>query len=142
MFSLLLAMAALGLSMIFGTTGLTNFAHGELITFGALVAYGVDQLPGDDHVGGTNITVVVARDRRRSSSPACFGWLKDCGPLATAAQPRHRPDRHDDRQHRPVDLPAQRLPVLRRRDNQNYSPVRQPSALRDRPDPDHAEGRS
>ncbi len=45
-FSLLLAMAALGLSMIFGTTGLTNFAHGELITFGALVAYGVDALPG------------------------------------------------------------------------------------------------
>ena len=39
-------MAALGLSMIFGTTGLTNFAHGELITFGALVAYGVDSLPG------------------------------------------------------------------------------------------------
>ena len=33
-------MAALGLSMIFGTTGLTNFAHGELITFGALVAFG------------------------------------------------------------------------------------------------------
>ena len=29
-FSVLLAMAALGLSMIFGTTGLTNFAHGEL----------------------------------------------------------------------------------------------------------------
>ena len=46
MFSTLLAMAALGLSMIFGTTGLTNFAHGELITFGALVAYAVDQLPG------------------------------------------------------------------------------------------------
>ena len=48
-FSLLLAMAALGLSMIFGTTGLTNFAHGELITFGALVAFAVDQLPGHDH---------------------------------------------------------------------------------------------
>ena len=34
-FSLLLALAALGLSLIFGTTGLTNFAHGELVTFGA-----------------------------------------------------------------------------------------------------------
>ena len=33
---LLLALAALGLSLIFGTTGLTNFAHGELVTFGAL----------------------------------------------------------------------------------------------------------
>lgn len=45
-FSSLLAMAALGLSMIFGTTGLTNFAHGELITFGALVAWWVDRIPG------------------------------------------------------------------------------------------------
>ena len=36
-----------GLSMIFGTTGLTNFAHGELITFGAIVAFGVDRLSGD-----------------------------------------------------------------------------------------------
>ncbi len=38
-FGLVLAMCAVGLSLIFGTTGLTNFAHGELITFGALVAY-------------------------------------------------------------------------------------------------------
>ncbi len=36
---LLLALAALGLSLVFGTTGLTNFAHGELITFGALAVY-------------------------------------------------------------------------------------------------------
>ena len=45
-------MAALGLSMIFGTTGLTNFAHGELITFGALVAFAVDQLPGRSRSAG------------------------------------------------------------------------------------------
>ena len=38
-FGLVLAMCAVGLSLIFGTTGLTNFAHGELVTFGALVAY-------------------------------------------------------------------------------------------------------
>ena len=38
-FGLILAMCAVGLSLIFGTTGLTNFAHGELVTFGALVAY-------------------------------------------------------------------------------------------------------
>jgi neutral amino acid transport system permease protein len=35
-FGLIIALAALGLSLIFGTMGLTNFAHGELITFGAL----------------------------------------------------------------------------------------------------------
>ncbi len=38
-FGLILAMCAVGLSLIYGTTGLTNFAHGELVTFGALVAY-------------------------------------------------------------------------------------------------------
>jgi branched-chain amino acid transport system permease protein len=32
-------MAAIGLSLIFGTTGLVNFAHAELVTWGMLVAY-------------------------------------------------------------------------------------------------------
>lgn len=39
-FGLLLALAAVGLSLIFGTTGLTNFAHGEMVTLGAVSAYG------------------------------------------------------------------------------------------------------
>ncbi|MBI4884099.1 MAG: branched-chain amino acid ABC transporter permease [Actinobacteria bacterium] len=38
-FGLILAMCAVGLSLIFGTTGLTNFAHGELVTFAALIAF-------------------------------------------------------------------------------------------------------
>ena len=59
-FSLLLALAALGLSLIFGTTGLTNFAHGELVTFGAIAALAVDRLPGNITIGGTNITVITA----------------------------------------------------------------------------------
>jgi branched-chain amino acid transport system permease protein len=36
---LFLAIAAIGLSLIFGTTGLVNFAHGEMIGFGLLIAY-------------------------------------------------------------------------------------------------------
>ncbi len=75
-FSVLLAMAALGLSMIFGTTGLTNFSHGELITFGAIVAYGVDALPGAIRIGGVNLTVVVAVFVAFIASGA-FGWLND-----------------------------------------------------------------
>jgi branched-chain amino acid transport system permease protein len=35
----IIALAAIGLSLIFGVTGLVNFAHGELVTFGALVAW-------------------------------------------------------------------------------------------------------
>jgi branched-chain amino acid transport system permease protein len=34
-----LAMAAIGLSLIFGTTGLVNFAHAEMISWGTLMAY-------------------------------------------------------------------------------------------------------
>ncbi|WP_307852583.1 branched-chain amino acid ABC transporter permease [Glaciihabitans sp. dw_435] len=48
-FGLLLALAAIGVSLIYGTTGLNNFAHGELVTFGGLVGYmvsGVAHLPG------------------------------------------------------------------------------------------------
>lgn len=43
-FGLLLALAAIGLSLIFGTTGLSNFAHAEMITFGGLMmlTFGVD----------------------------------------------------------------------------------------------------
>ena len=36
-FGLLLALAAIGLSLIFGTTGLSNFAHAEMVTFGAVM---------------------------------------------------------------------------------------------------------
>lgn len=36
---LLLAIAAIGISLIFGTTGLSNFAHGEMLTFGAMVGW-------------------------------------------------------------------------------------------------------
>jgi branched-subunit amino acid ABC-type transport system permease component len=82
-FSVLLAMAALGLSMIFGTTGLTNFAHGELVTFGALVAYGIDSLPGTITIGGTNVTIAVSI-LAAVVAGAGFGWLNDralWGPL-------------------------------------------------------------
>jgi neutral amino acid transport system permease protein len=75
-FSVLLAMAALGLSMIFGTTGLTNFAHGELVTFGAIIAFAVDQLPGAIRIGGVNLTVVVAVFVAFVVSGA-FGWVND-----------------------------------------------------------------
>jgi branched-subunit amino acid ABC-type transport system permease component len=75
-FASLLAMAALGLSMIFGTTGLTNFAHGELITFGAIMAFAFDQLPGRVTVGGTNITVILGVVVAFAIS-ALFGWVND-----------------------------------------------------------------
>ncbi|HEX4102402.1 MAG TPA: branched-chain amino acid ABC transporter permease [Pseudonocardiaceae bacterium] len=38
-FGLVIAITGIGLSLIFGTTGLTNFAHGELVTIGAVLAW-------------------------------------------------------------------------------------------------------
>ena len=37
-FSLMLALAAIGLSLVFGTTGISNFSHAEMVTFGAVMA--------------------------------------------------------------------------------------------------------
>jgi neutral amino acid transport system permease protein len=46
-FGFIIAMTAIGLSLIFGTTGLINFAHGEMVTFGAVAAFFIHTLgPG------------------------------------------------------------------------------------------------
>jgi branched-chain amino acid transport system permease protein len=36
---LIIAVTSIGLSLIFGTTGLVNFAHGEMVSYGAIIAY-------------------------------------------------------------------------------------------------------
>lgn len=38
-FGLIIAITAIGLSLIFGTTGLVNFAHSEMVTFGGVAAW-------------------------------------------------------------------------------------------------------
>jgi branched-chain amino acid transport system permease protein len=58
-FGLILALAALGLSLIYGTTGLVNFCHGELITLGAMVAYFVNVVLGLHLLAAAAIAVVV-----------------------------------------------------------------------------------
>jgi branched-subunit amino acid ABC-type transport system permease component len=68
LFGLILALSALGLSMIFGTTGLTNFAHGELVTFGAMVALLLNTSGGMHIIPAALITIVIA---------GFFGWFQD-----------------------------------------------------------------
>jgi neutral amino acid transport system permease protein len=70
LFGLVLAPAALGLSMVFGTTGLTNFAHGELVTFGALITYLSNSVLGMPFVLSAVVAVVVGM---------AFGWAQDAG---------------------------------------------------------------
>ena len=67
-FGLLIALGAVGLSLIYGTTGLTNFAHGELLTFGALMTW-VANVP-------LHIPFVFAAIIGLGLS-AGFGWLQN-----------------------------------------------------------------
>jgi len=66
---LLLALASLGLSLIFGTTGLSNFAHGELVTIGGVLAWFLTSLTGNLWLGGALAVVVMAG----------LGWVQDAG---------------------------------------------------------------
>ena len=66
-FGLLLALASVGLSLIFGTTGLTNFAHGEMVTLGALSVFVFNGL-GLPLWLGIGLALVVG---------AGFGFLQD-----------------------------------------------------------------
>ena len=65
---LLLAVAAIGISLIFGTTGLNNFAHGEMVTFGALFTWLFHVELKLPLLVAAAITIVLS---------AGFGWLQD-----------------------------------------------------------------
>ncbi|MCZ2807290.1 branched-chain amino acid ABC transporter permease [Modestobacter sp. VKM Ac-2983] len=58
-FGLLIAMAAVGLSLIYGTTGLTNFAHGELVTIGAIAAWYINVQGGVPLIPAALLAMVV-----------------------------------------------------------------------------------
>jgi neutral amino acid transport system permease protein len=57
-FGLLIAMCAVGLSLIFGTTGLTNFAHGELVTIGAVIAWYINVEGGVPLIPATILAMI------------------------------------------------------------------------------------
>lgn len=69
-FGLVIAMGAIGLSLIFGTTGLTNFAHGEFLTGGAIAAYVFNVTWGINLIPATIMAVIVG---------GAFGMLVDKG---------------------------------------------------------------
>ncbi|MGC0368279.1 branched-chain amino acid ABC transporter permease [Microbacterium sp. SLBN-111] len=67
---LLLALAAVGLSLIYGTTGISNFAHGELVTLGGLLAYLFANVLGLNIFVAGIIVVAIC---------AAFGYFQDVG---------------------------------------------------------------
>ena len=57
---LIIALAALGLNLIFGTTGLTNFAHGEILTFAGLLTYYFSAIAKLPVIAAAPIAVVLS----------------------------------------------------------------------------------
>jgi neutral amino acid transport system permease protein len=70
LFGMVLSLGALGLSMVFGTTGLSNFAHGELVTFGAFATYLGNRVVGLPIVVAVAVAVALS---------ALFGYLNEKG---------------------------------------------------------------
>ena len=65
---LLLALASVGLSLIYGTTGLSNFAHAEQVTLGGILGYAlVNQRGLSIWLGGLLVVLICA----------FTGWLQD-----------------------------------------------------------------
>ncbi|MGH3888707.1 MAG: ABC transporter permease subunit, partial [Pseudonocardiaceae bacterium] len=58
-FGLVIGITGVGLSLIFGTTGLTNFAHGELVTIGAVVAWTFNVTFGLQLIWATLLAIVA-----------------------------------------------------------------------------------
>jgi neutral amino acid transport system permease protein len=58
-FGLIIAICGIGLSLIFGTTGLTNFAHGELVTFGALATWYLNVGAGIELIPAAILGIVI-----------------------------------------------------------------------------------
>jgi neutral amino acid transport system permease protein len=69
-FGLMLGLAAVGLSLVFGTTGLSNFAHGEMVTFGAVATFMLSSVVGLPIWLAIPIGVALS---------AGFGWTLDAG---------------------------------------------------------------
>ncbi len=64
---LLIALASLGLSLIFGTTGLSNFAHGEMVSLGGLLAATFMGITGN-----LLLSALIS-----VAAMAAFGWAQD-----------------------------------------------------------------
>jgi branched-chain amino acid transport system permease protein len=58
-FGLMLAMAAIGLSLIYGTTGLSNFAHGEMVSIGALSTWVFNRVLGLDLIPSALLAIAI-----------------------------------------------------------------------------------
>ncbi|QGG96448.1 branched-chain amino acid ABC transporter permease [Actinomarinicola tropica] len=75
-FGVMIALAALGLSMVFGVTNLVNFAHGELLAFGALVAWWLEDSLGIPLLLAALVAVALAGMMGVGFETAVFGPVR------------------------------------------------------------------
>lgn len=76
---LIIAICSVGLSLIFGTTGLTNFAHGEMVTFGGLMAFWLNVILGIPLLLGAPLVVVLGGVFGFLFNELIFGRLRKRG---------------------------------------------------------------
>lgn len=76
---LIIALGALGLSLIYGTTGLTNFAHGELITLGAVIAWAFNVGLGLQLIPAAIIAIVISGGLGYAQDRLFWGQLRKRG---------------------------------------------------------------
>ncbi|MGH3907434.1 MAG: branched-chain amino acid ABC transporter permease [Pseudonocardiaceae bacterium] len=69
-FGLIIGITGVGLSLIFGTTGLVNFAYGELVMIGAVVAWAINVGLGIQLIPATLLAIVAG---------CAFGALNNLG---------------------------------------------------------------
>jgi branched-chain amino acid transport system permease protein len=69
LFGLTIALGAMGLNLIFGTTGLTNFSHGELLTYGAFTAWTLNYLLGFNMLVAVPLALLI--------SAFLWGWVQN-----------------------------------------------------------------
>jgi neutral amino acid transport system permease protein len=68
LFGILIALGAVGLNLIFGTTGLTNFSHGELLTLGAFTAIVINE---------AGVNIIIAAPLAVVLSAFLWGWCQN-----------------------------------------------------------------
>ena len=93
LFGLVIAVSAIGLSLIFGTTKLINFAHGDMVTFGAMMALlfstgaagmGNSLLAVFAGVGGAILLGAFLEGKVRSTPLIVVQWTAVFGGIAVA----------------------------------------------------------
>jgi branched-subunit amino acid ABC-type transport system permease component len=78
-FGLIIAITSVGLSLIYGTTGLVNFSHSEHVTFGAIVAWWLNADHGMHIVWAALLAIAIGAGAAAFVERFLWGWLRSRG---------------------------------------------------------------